>query len=854
MQPVLNVRDVPGLEAAIEQRGVDAAELMRRAGTVVAQQAMREVDQGAVVVLCGPGNNGGDGWVAADYLAGHGLEVNVVTAAEPSLIRSAAAHQAAQRACTIGIPVHVAPDYEELAALLVEADVVIDAVFGTGFKGVMSEPFDMWVEVVDDYFEGMVLSVDVPSGINAATGEAEGPFFQADTTLTMFALKPGLIAGLGKQASGQLVVASLVGDDEGSEELADTASAYLLGEADYLDALPERDEFADKYGHGRVLVVAGSTRFPGAAIMAAKAAARSGAGYVTLAVPAPVVPIAQAHLLSIPVVGLPAAQDGTFEAAAAQELASLAAKVDCVLAGPGMGTSFGAGEVVRALIASSAPLVLDADALNVAASICLGNADVHPNALRREAPLVLTPHARELARLLGKEPGSICCLTDLMDAAQSLAWAVGSSNFAVVAKAATSCVSCIETTLVPKAGPAALGTAGTGDVLAGIVAGLLSQQVSDLGADEVASADLALMLAAALRIQARAADAAVKRVGSRGVISTDLIDLVGVAFDDVYAHAVLAANADPVAGDDELDDEPKLALAPEVTDSITAEAAVRKPVVPGEVHAYEGDLDEPELDDVDEDASEQEDSEDIEDIEDASEQAGEVREPEPDEGPVACETVEEEEAPAADAPKAAKLSAGIPSFLAAIGAVVAPKRSADPAQAGENPSSSKPDVPAAPKAAQTGAVPAFLAKVERAKADEGSDEEARANGAALADEVGAVEQEAPEAPAGVPAFLSQVASSSQPKPVPASACATTIMPALTLEDIARATAQATAAREAEQDVSDASSEHLSPDVRQRQESRTRLEEFHERATMRAGEDEVTPVQERPRAHRVRRKK
>ena len=388
MQPVLNVRDVPGLEAAIEQCGVDACELMRRAGTVVAQQAMREVDQGAVVVLCGPGNNGGDGWVAADYLAGHGLEVNVVTAAEPSLIRSAAARQAAQRACTVGIPVHVAPDYEELAALLVEADVVIDAVFGTGFKGVMSGPFDMWVEVVDDYFEGMVLSVDVPSGINAATGEAEGPFFQADTTLTMFALKPGLIAGLGKQASGQLVVASLVADDEGSEELADTASAYLLGEADYLDALPERDEFADKYGHGRVLVVAGSTRFPGAAIMAAKAAARSGAGYVTLAVPAPVVPIAQAHLLSIPVVGLPAAQDGTFEAAAAQELASLAAKVDCVLAGPGMGTSFGAGEVVRALIASSAPLVLDADALNCLSRLTSGQ---HLPGQRRRASQRVAP-------------------------------------------------------------------------------------------------------------------------------------------------------------------------------------------------------------------------------------------------------------------------------------------------------------------------------------------------------------------------------------------------------------------------------------------------------------------------------
>ena len=290
-----------------------------------------------------------------------------------------------------------------------------------------------------------------------------------------------------------------------------------------------------------------------------------------------------------------------------------------------------------------------------------------------------------------------------------------------------------------------------------------------------------------------------------------------------------------------------------MTDSITAEAAVRKPVVPGEVHAYEGDLDEPELDDVDENASEQEDSEDSEDVEDASEQVGEVGEPEPDEKPVACETVEKGDAPTASAPKAAKLSAGIPSFLAAIGAAVAPNRPTQVAQAGEDSSLSKPDVPVAPKTAQTGAVPAFLAKVERAKADEGSDKEARANDAAPAAEVGAVEQEAPVAPAGVPAFLSQVASSSQPKPMPASACATTIMPALTLEDIARATAQAATVRESEQAVSD-SSEHLSPDVRQRQESRARLEEFHERATMRAGEDEVTPVQERPRAHRVRRKK
>ena len=111
MQPVLNVRDVADLEAAVASHGVDGAELMRRAGTVVALQAMREVEEGSVVVLCGTGNNGGDGWVVADYLAAQGVEVSVVVSAEPSLIRGEAARNAAKRACSVGIPVHVAPDY-----------------------------------------------------------------------------------------------------------------------------------------------------------------------------------------------------------------------------------------------------------------------------------------------------------------------------------------------------------------------------------------------------------------------------------------------------------------------------------------------------------------------------------------------------------------------------------------------------------------------------------------------------------------------------------------------------------------------------------------------------------------------
>ncbi len=600
MQPVMDVSDVREFEAALGEKGLKALELMRRAGAVVALQAAKLVGSGSVVVLCGMGNNGGDGWVAADDLARHGYEVSVVSAAAPAVMKSEAARRAASRAVEMGVPVHVDPSYDKLAELLSSADVVVDAVFGTGFKGAMPSPYVMWVKAVDEAFAGSVVAVDIPSGIGAETGMSDGPHFEADVTVTMFAVKPGLISGEGRAASGTVVVASLASDGEGLADLSDAAAAFMLEDADYADALIETNPLQDKYSRGRVLVVAGSSRYPGAAVMAALSAARAGAGYVTLAVPQPAVPVAQAHLLSVPVVGLPADADGAFSAEAADKVAPLAAKADCVLCGPGMTTSFGACEVVRRLLVEQCPLVLDADALNALVKICTGSSVEHPEPLRRERPLVLTPHRGELGRLLGSEVVPLPSFAAAMHGAQKLSWAVGSSDFCVVAKGPLTSIATVDGTVVPEPGPASLATAGTGDVLAGLLASLLAQEVASCGGETPASGALLMLMAAGTRIHGTAARLAEAEFGTRGVVAPDVAAKVGLARDE-FADAVREAAdrrgedaGSRLEGTLAFEDESRITPPPEVERLIKSDASYKRAgSVPGEILPFGDDLEEP---------------------------------------------------------------------------------------------------------------------------------------------------------------------------------------------------------------------------------------------------------------------
>lgn len=577
MQPVMSVFDVREMEASLDGRGTGPDVLMRRAGAVVAMQAARMAQGGPVVVLCGAGNNGGDGWACADELARHGYDVAVVSAAAPAAMGTPTARDVARRAAEMGVPVHVSPDEESLARLLGQAAVVVDAMFGIGFHGELPQPYAGWVSAIDDFASGSVLSVDVPSGVDATTGEAAGAHVVADCTVTMFAAKPGLLSGVGRLASGSLAVAGLASSEDDLQRISDSADAFVLDEMDYVDVFPEQDPAADKYGRGRVLVVAGSVRYPGAAVLAAKAAVRSGAGYVTLAVPEPVVPVAQAHLLSVPVVGLPADSSGAVGSAAVSFVADLATKADVVVAGPGLTTGDGAFETVRALLGSPAALVLDADALNLLVRICAGSAEANPEALRRDAALVLTPHRRELARLLGADPARTSSLAGAVEGSQALAWAVGSSNFAVVAKGDVTSVTGTESTLVVAPGPSALGTAGTGDVLAGLTAGLLAQSVAG---DQVATdgSELLLLLAGADRVHAVAGELACADKGSRGIAAPDVAERVGLAFDALLARAEQdyenGARDEGARLEEDLDfeDETRVALSPEARAALGAAA------------------------------------------------------------------------------------------------------------------------------------------------------------------------------------------------------------------------------------------------------------------------------------------
>ena len=526
MQPVLNIDDVKRVEVALTRVGVSVSELMHRAGFAAAREALELGNVDNVVVLVGLGNNGGDGWVAAEALHGRGVNVRVVSPIEPDSLTGDLAHQVALSAVRAGVPVTVGPSRDELSDLLATADVVLDCMLGTGFHGQVRPPFDIWIECVNAS-PVRVISVDVPSGLSAQTGRVEGACVVADMTVTMLSLKPGLLADDGRDVCGAIVVAPLA---EQTERLVanEDPIAWRTDLIDYIDTVPARTASVDKYSRGSVLVVGGSRRYTGAAIMAALAAARMGAGYVTLAMPASAAAVAQTHLLEIPVVPLAEDAEGTLTADACDVVRKLAERSSAVLVGPGMRTGGGCSAVVSTLLTACVPLVVDADGLNCLSRLTNGELPKYPEVIRRDAPLVLTPHRGELGRLVGR-PNGVSTLVDQLDAAREIVWADGGSELVVVAKGtATACVS-VEKAVLPKPGPAALATAGSGDVLAGMMASVLAQHVGE-------DADWALLAAYACEVHAYAGSLAAERMGSRAVMAGDVIDVIGAAADALDEH------------------------------------------------------------------------------------------------------------------------------------------------------------------------------------------------------------------------------------------------------------------------------------------------------------------------------
>jgi hydroxyethylthiazole kinase-like uncharacterized protein yjeF len=447
------------MRAAEEHYPGSVEELMERAGRAVARHALEDFGNAqSFTVVCGGGSNGGDGRVAARALEEAGRDVLVVDAK---------------------------PEGEEKD--LGDPDVLIDALFGTGFEG---EPRPGTAQLIEQINElgAPVLSIDLPSGVDASTGEVAGAAVDADLTVTFHGEKVGHYVTPGAFLAGYIEV-----EDIGLEP-AETESSRI--KRSVLEAVPRRSPEGNKYESGHVVVVGGSPGMTGAPCLSALAAFRADAGYVTLAGPEAAMPVFEKWVLEAVKRPLSADADGLVDDAAAAEVLELAAKAGALAVGPGLGRSDGTKALVNRLAREAPlPVVIDGDGLWA----------LEPGDW--PAPRVLTPHSGELERLIGEE-------SSWVDAHRIAAVrkAVERFDCVVLLKGAGTLIAAPGAGVLVDGGHATLATAGTGDVLTGIVAAFLAKGMDPR---------LATAAAAAAHHWA-----AIESSYEAGMIASDLLDVL----------------------------------------------------------------------------------------------------------------------------------------------------------------------------------------------------------------------------------------------------------------------------------------------------------------------------------------
>ncbi len=461
----------------IADYGIPSFTLMESAGRGCAeamQAAYGPLDGGAVVVLCGKGNNGGDGLVVARRLAVAGARVHVVLTAEPDAISEDAA-----RNLTLLRQLRDDGDTEITIETLQGLDALtetvnalaprfyVDAMLGTGLTSDLREPIYSLVEWVNDR-PAPTVAIDVPTGLHSDTGALLGRAVQADRTVTMAAAKAGLYVGKGPRHAGTVEVVDIGIPPFVLEQAVDQPGcARLTSDAAVQACWPARSSDAYKYSVGTAMVVGGSPRFSGAPVLSSTAAERSGAGYVTCACPETAHASISGNRSSVPTLPLPATTDGPTPEAV-DRIAE--ARADAILVGPGLGRTAATRQFVHRLVNTvEAPLVIDADGLNALA-------DLEADWTDYAAPhWILTPHAGEFRRLADD--------VDLDDRIGTVQQYARRWNVVLLLKGSPSIVAAPDgRTYVGRTGTPALATAGTGDVLAGQCVGLLAQGLAPIDA------------------------------------------------------------------------------------------------------------------------------------------------------------------------------------------------------------------------------------------------------------------------------------------------------------------------------------------------------------------------------------
>ena len=500
MKPVLTPEQAAALDRDSQARGIGAEGLMERAGRAVARACVDlcgGVYGRRAVVVCGKGNNGGDGFVAARHLARWGMAVYVVTVEPPRDLREPAATNYSRLHELDRVRVRVFSD-ASLERELRRADVAVDSIFGTGFRGI---PEDEWAFAISCLNDGdaPVVSVDIPSGVNGATGAVEGDAVWAELTVTFGAAKVGAVLLPGAERAGDVRVV-----DIGFPDDLVSADVVLIEPSDVREWLPVRPVDTHKRASGVLLVVSGSRGMTGATKLIAEAAGRIGAGLVTVAVPEGILPIVQSGLTEATFLPLPETADGTVAQSAVDIVLERAAGAHALAVGPGLSNQAETGSFVRELVrASPVAVALDADGLNAFAGQASELAD-------RKADVVLTPHVGEFGRLTGI--GARELDADRIGHARPLAAETGA--VVLLKGSRTLVVSPDGQTRVNPTGGPVLATAGSGDVLTGIIGGLLARGVDPM--DAAAGGAYLHGLAGALA----------GRSTGEGTLASDLIDRI----------------------------------------------------------------------------------------------------------------------------------------------------------------------------------------------------------------------------------------------------------------------------------------------------------------------------------------
>jgi len=467
---------------AIDSFGLSATVLMERAGAAAfAYLTHRWPKARSLAIVCGTGNNGGDGYVIARLAHEKGLMVKVYQVGDESHI-SGDALAALQRlqGADLTLEPFSSPDFSH-------TDVIIDALLGTGLKGEVSHHYRQAIEAVNQSGRG-VLSLDIPSGLHADTGVALGCAIKATGTVTFIGMKQGLLTGQGSDYCGELVFANLSVPPEVYDMRPPSAERI-----DYLRVkhlLTPRSRYLHKGDCGHVLIVGGERGFTGAVRMAGEAAARVGAGLVSIATRPEHAAVLNASRPELMCHGI----------TAENEFQYLAERATVIAVGPGLGQSDWSQQMLSFALESGLPLVMDADALNLLS-----------HQMRRREDWVLTPHPGEAGRMLGKAVSEV--EADRFAAIEEL---VNSLGGIVVLKGAGTLIKFNDQAVqLCSGGNPGMASGGMGDVLTGIISGLIAQGLS-----------LSRATTLGVALHAEAGDQAAKTAGERGLLASDLMPWV----------------------------------------------------------------------------------------------------------------------------------------------------------------------------------------------------------------------------------------------------------------------------------------------------------------------------------------